>query len=239
MCASSSDLLGSETLGSVARGGEAQAERLLAELNEHVANGIDWPKLREAYFGPRGRIAEVFGENIGESALFSPPFSQRLRQVSLRAEFNTPWKAKSVRLLVRHAACLSVTSFSPDTDIHVAREQLLSQRISGAPVLASDGRLVGILSERDMLSIYRRDSGSVRVVSDVMTCDALLTVQLDELLTVAAQIFSNQPFRRLPVLEEGRVVGLLARRDVLRLIESIRVTPEGELTTEVAESHRV
>ncbi len=214
----------------------AKAERLLNELNEHVANSFDWPQLRAAYFGRDGRIADFFGEEFAESILFSPQYSKRLRQVVLRAEFNTPWKAKSVRLLVRHAANLDVTTFSPNTDIHEASEALLEQSISEPPVIDDDGCLVGILSERDMLSIYRHDVGVVRVVGDVMTSDALLTIQIDELLTVAAQIFCNRPFRRLPVLDQGRVVGLLARRDVLRLVESIHVSADGELTADSAMS---
>lgn len=112
-------------------------------------------------------------------------------------------------------------TFGPDTDIHRAIRTLLEKRISGAPVVDEPDRLVGILSTKDCLRVafsasYHRELGGT--VSDYMSRD-VKTVDADADIVEVAEMFVKGPYRRFPVTDNGRMIGLLARRDILKAIE--------------------
>ena len=110
--------------------------------------------------------------------------------------------------------------FSPDTELLEAAKVLVARRISGAPVVDSKGTLIGVLTERDLLeaalqAIYHDERGGR--VGDHMTKDVQVVGVDDALLDVAAR-FTEGKYRRFPVIEDNRVVGLVTRRDVLRVV---------------------
>lgn len=116
--------------------------------------------------------------------------------------------------------------FAPGTALANAIETLLQNKISGAPVVNAEGQLVGMLSEGDCLKgiltgSYFEEAG-VRV-GDVMS-EALFTVDVDTDIVKAAECFVERRLRRLPVLEEGRLVGQISRRDVLRAVRAFNDT---------------
>ncbi len=116
--------------------------------------------------------------------------------------------------------------FSPGTALANAIETLLQNKISGAPVVDAQGQLVGMLSEGDCLKgiltgSYFEEAG-VRV-GDVMS-EALYTLDVDTDIVKAAECFVERGLRRLPVLEEGRLVGQISRRDVLRAVRAFNDT---------------
>lgn len=97
---------------------------------------------------------------------------------------------------------------------------LVDKRISGAPVVDSHGNLVGVLSERDFLEAaliagYHGERGGR--VEDYMTAEVEAVSANDNLLDVASK-FVKTKYRRYPVIEDNRVVGVVARRDVLRAV---------------------
>jgi CBS domain-containing protein len=119
----------------------------------------------------------------------------------------------------------SVITFLPDASIFEAIRVLLSRRISGAPVVDEDGFVVGMLSELDCLRVLSSDEfyaghqemeGQVR---DFMT-PAGQTIKPDMDVYGIAHYFLTRPVRRLPVVDRGRLVGQVSRRDVLLVIES-------------------
>ncbi|MBT3590059.1 MAG: CBS domain-containing protein [Candidatus Marinimicrobia bacterium] len=111
-------------------------------------------------------------------------------------------------------------SFQPDTQMEFAISNLLENKISGAPVVDNSGALVGMLSEKDCLSTlfestyYNNPSGHV---SDYMTTE-LITVDCDMSLADVAKKFMETRFRRYPVIQDGKLVGQISRRDILRAI---------------------
>ncbi len=114
-----------------------------------------------------------------------------------------------------------------DVSVLRAMRTLLENRVSGAPVLDSDGRLCGIVSELDCMRIltsgqFSQDSYDEDArVQDVMTSDVqTIGPELD--LFGIAQRFLSQNIRRLPVVEHGRLVGIVSRRDVLLGVEKMR-----------------
>jgi CBS domain-containing protein len=99
-----------------------------------------------------------------------------------------------------------------------AMSMLLKQGISGAPVVAEDGGLVGVLSEVDLMEVVVQDSyynENVGIVADFMQV-AVEHVDPDMDILKLAQRFVRNHRRRYPVLQDGVLVGQISRRDVLR-----------------------
>ena len=111
-------------------------------------------------------------------------------------------------------------TLSPDVSVNEAIRVLLEYSISVAPVVA-DGELLGVFSESDCLkgaiqaSYHETGIGSV---AEYMTT-AVQTIDADSSVMEAADIFLRDRRRRLPVLEQGKLVGQISRRDILRAMD--------------------
>ena len=115
-----------------------------------------------------------------------------------------------------------VDTLSPETDIMDAVNFLLQKRITGAPVTNSKGKLVGIVTEFDCLKLltlgganYETPTGTVEnfMTSEVQTIPPSMDIYY------AAGLFMNVNFRRFPVMEHGRLVGVITRFDILRAVQ--------------------
>lgn len=111
-----------------------------------------------------------------------------------------------------------LVTLRPEMDVFDAVQMLLKHRISGAPVVDADGQYLGVFSEKCSMHVLldaayeQLPSNQVRAFMDR---DAL-TIAPDAQLLSIAQVFLLTSYRRLPVLEQGRLVGQVSRRDVLR-----------------------
>lgn len=120
-----------------------------------------------------------------------------------------------------------LVALRPDMSVLRAMRTLVENRISGAPVIDAHGELVGILSEYDCLRVltsgqFSQDSYEEdERVGAIMTTD-VLTIPPDLDLFSIAHRFLERRVRRLPVVEEGKVVGLVSRRDVLAGVDALR-----------------
>ncbi len=111
---------------------------------------------------------------------------------------------------------------TPEMDISVAIELFIKHKISGAPVVDEAGKLVGLFSEADCIAsylscAYNDNSGSCGRVRDTMTTDLTVLDANDDIIK-AAQVFSENQRRRIPVLSKGKLVGQISRHDMLRAI---------------------
>lgn len=93
-----------------------------------------------------------------------------------------------------------------------AAQRMCDRRVGSILVMDGD-RLVGILTERDVLQVYARGDFEARV-EDVMTRHPE-TAEPDEPLDQARVVMLHGGFRHLPVVESARVVGMLSMRDLL------------------------
>ncbi len=121
---------------------------------------------------------------------------------------------------VRDIMTKKLVTFREETNIMVAIETLLKYKISGAPVVDKDGTVVGILSEIDTMStltrsLYHREWGGY--VRDFMSTE-VTSVSPEIGIVDLAEFFRKIHFRRLPVIDHGKLVGQVSRRDVLRAI---------------------
>jgi CBS domain-containing protein len=136
-----------------------------------------------------------------------------------------------------------VLSIAPDASISAAAHLMLQNKISGLPVIDGSGKLVGIITEGDFLrrieigtqrrrprwiefligpgrlaDEYSRSSG--RSIGDVMTHD-VHTVGLDASLEHIVRIMERHRIKRVPVVEGGKVVGIVTRANLLRALATI------------------
>ncbi len=115
-----------------------------------------------------------------------------------------------------------VDTISPETDIMEAVDFLLEKRISGALVADGKGKLVGILTEFDCLKLLShgdaaRHEAPKGKVKDFMTAD-VKTVPSTMDIYYCAGLFMDVSFRRLAVVDSGRIVGAITRFDLLRAV---------------------
>lgn len=115
----------------------------------------------------------------------------------------------------------TLVTFTPDMDVIEAVRMLVEYRISGAPVVDGKHHLIGMLSEKDCLksvlsASYHGDLGAT--VGDLMT-PHVEAVDAESSIIDIAERFLEHNRRRYPVLEEGRLVGQISRRDVLRAFQ--------------------
>ena len=126
-----------------------------------------------------------------------------------------------------------VITVSPATPIREAASLMVKHRVSGLPVIDAEGHLVGIISDGDLIlrqrqpketpwwhlfftngeqvaREYQRAVGTM--VGEVMT-QPVVTISPVWGIEVAASILDNRNFRRLPVVLDGRLVGIVSRAD--------------------------
>lgn len=109
---------------------------------------------------------------------------------------------------VKDVMTTSVITFGEDTPVDEIAERLSRGRITGAPVVTEDGFVVGIVSEVDVFG--KRGA----VARDIMS-PHVISITEDTGIDEAARLLAGERIRRLPVLKNGRIVGLISRSDVL------------------------
>lgn len=113
-----------------------------------------------------------------------------------------------------------LTVLSPDQDITEAMALMLDRKISGAPVVDPHGNLVGLLTQRDGLTVAYQASYHGELsgkVSEFMT-KSVETVPASMPLVEVIERFYRSPHRRFPVMDGNQLVGQISRRDVLRAV---------------------
>jgi CBS domain-containing protein len=108
----------------------------------------------------------------------------------------------------------SVASVAPETTVGQTIEFLTQNHIGGAPIVNGSGELVGMISELALIDVVFDEAVKDAPVSKFMTAE-LQVVYPHEPLSRAAQLFALYAFRRLPVVENGKLVGMITRRDLM------------------------
>lgn len=137
---------------------------------------------------------------------------------------------------IRDVMTADVVTVTPETSLHEVARLLSEHRVSGLPVIDLDGRCIGVVSEADVLVKElghpgprhplewilgdRRDADEIRrraarTAREAMTSPAI-TVEPDRPVRVAADLMVGHRVNRLPVVDEGRLVGILTRADLVR-----------------------
>src|SRR5262245_127421 len=136
---------------------------------------------------------------------------------------------------VKDVMATTVVTVSPDNSVKHAAGIMLDKHVSGLPVVDDQGTLVGLISEGDLL---RRSELGLRIiarseqsaseeerarayvkshgwkVADVMSCN-LVTIDEEADLSHVATLMAENGVKRLPVIRNGRLVGIVSRADLL------------------------
>jgi CBS domain-containing protein len=94
---------------------------------------------------------------------------------------------------------------------------LLDEQISGLPVINEQGHLVGVITEFALLGVVYDHDIKNQTVEQHMTLE-LITVNIDDPVSRVADLCIVHRVRRVPVMQNGRLAGVIARRDVLRAL---------------------
>ncbi|MFH1656118.1 MAG: CBS domain-containing protein [Candidatus Omnitrophota bacterium] len=92
---------------------------------------------------------------------------------------------------------------------------LSNNSLSGVPVVNAKNKLVGFVSESDIISGIASGGYFDTKAKDIM-CKKITTITENDLMGQVSKIFASNPFRHLPVLKKGEVVGVISRRDVIK-----------------------
>lgn len=128
-------------------------------------------------------------------------------------------KGTSASVKARDFMVKKLVTLKPDSDVFEAIGLLLKNRISGAPVLDQDGDFKGIFSEKNSMEVLISSAYEQLPTTHVdafMNRDFGRVISADADLFDVAQIFADTPLRRLEVVEDGKLLGQISRRDVLR-----------------------
>jgi CBS domain-containing protein len=123
-----------------------------------------------------------------------------------------------------------VITVAPETGIKAAAALLVEHDISALPVVDSKGRLVGIVSEADLISLETRpdprsqatplaptDGTTPSHIAEVMTRDVVVVSARSE-VAQAAKTMLSRDVKRVPVMSGRRLVGIVSRRDLIKVI---------------------
>ncbi|MHC4291278.1 MAG: CBS domain-containing protein [Planctomycetota bacterium] len=94
---------------------------------------------------------------------------------------------------------------------------LLRNHISGLPVEDDEGNLIGIISEIDLVNSVFSGNADGTTAEEVMS-KAVFSFSPETELAELVQVFSSKRLRRVPIVDKGKVVGIVSRRDILREI---------------------
>ncbi len=122
----------------------------------------------------------------------------------------------------------AVPTLSPETQIIEAVDFLLHYHVTGAPVVDPNGKLVGIITETDLLKLVTEgiqgEPPTEATVAEYMTTDVITVPPTVDIYYIAGMFLANR-FRRLPVVEGGKIVGAITRYDLLRVIRALSAMP--------------
>jgi len=145
----------------------------------------------------------------------------------------------------------SVVTVGPEASWKLVVERMLDARVSGLPVVDEDGHLLGMVTEADLVSrpaFGDRPHRSLVALVDLLTGEAhwahkadahtaaelmttgVITASPREHLRVVAQRMLDRRVKRLPVVEGGRLVGIISRRDLLRSFHRTDTEIAAEIT---------
>jgi CBS domain-containing protein len=146
-------------------------------------------------------------------------------------------------LKVKDIMTTEIITVSPETEIVKVTKLLLEKRINGVPVLDETGRLVGILCQSDLIAQQRKlpipsfftlldglipltsekqIDKQVRKIAAVTVAEAMtpnpVTVEPDTNIEEVAALMVDRNFHTIPVVDEGELVGIVGKEDILRTL---------------------
>ena len=131
----------------------------------------------------------------------------------------TKWKTQQDDTMheIKNIMSTNVIAVKRDTPILYAIEILVKHNITGLPVVDDDLKLVGIVTEKDVMGLLVDLEDEFAKVEDYMSTDIVSFDSNDDLIAVCECLVNNN-FRRVPITENGKLTGIISRRDIIKYI---------------------
>lgn len=104
-----------------------------------------------------------------------------------------------------------IVTVSPTMTVKSLAMTLIKNQISGAPVAGKDGKIIGVVSEADIVAKKGKD---VRAIMS----KKVISVDEDTTVEEVAQLMTTHAIKRLPVMSGGKLVGIVSRADIVSAI---------------------
>ena len=194
--------------------GERQCARIVVVL-------VAPPRFAARYLQVLGGLARLFAQQQLVAAVLAERAARGVAHLLAHAEYEAP-----ERLSVRDIMTDHPRTVAADVPLRDAAVDMVRAGIGGLPVVDEQRRVIGMLSERELMRHLLTDylqgasktpptAASRRRVRDVMTRQ-VLCVSPDQPLAEVASIMTNKDVDRVPVVRGGELVGLLTRGDIVR-----------------------
>jgi len=115
----------------------------------------------------------------------------------------------------------NVISVKRQTAIYDAIKILSESDITGMPVVNDDMSIAGVISEKDVLKLLYDVETRTGRVEDFMT-KGVVSFNIDDSLIDITECLMKNSFRRVPITAEGKLVGIISRRDIIEYILKLR-----------------
>jgi CBS domain-containing protein len=107
-----------------------------------------------------------------------------------------------------------VATIRPEASAQEAAQLLDEKRISGAPVVDAESKIIGIITEADIISKVNRDG---LCVADIMSHDVIAISEETPVSEIAA-LLTERKIKRVPVVCDGKLVGIVSRADIVHAV---------------------
>lgn len=115
----------------------------------------------------------------------------------------------------RQVMSTDVVTVTKDVKLTKAMKLMLDHQISGLPVVDENKKLIGIITEHDIVNFAFSGDADATDAGEAMTTD-LITFSPDVSLERIANCFATNRVRRVPIVENQKVVGIVSRRDIMQ-----------------------
>jgi CBS domain-containing protein len=114
-----------------------------------------------------------------------------------------------------------VVAVTKDTSIYEAIRTMIAHNVTGLPVIDQERTLVGVVTEKDVLKLLYDIEDRPGAVQDYMT-RVVVAFDQEESIVAIAQSLGENPFRRVPILQAGKLVGVVSRKDIIKHMKKRR-----------------
>jgi two-component system cell cycle response regulator len=231
------------------KGAAAWAERARAAIAEMKITSPGVEDLRiTASFGVAERLADVPTQELlisrADEALLVAKQSGRNR-VARYSWLGRPFGVELAQqtgvedlfqgILARHVMTSPVAALKCSTTIGAATDFFLQARLNSAPVVNDDGKLAGILSEKDVMSLIQQPDAWDRPVSEIMQTNVVAYGE-DAPIQSIFDFLCRVTIRRIVIVNDGRPTGVISRGSLLRWYTNWSICRQGRSSSEVPRS---
>ncbi len=128
-----------------------------------------------------------------------------------------------MRFTVQQVMTSRVITVPTSANVDEVFDLLLRHNVSGLPVVDEENRLVAIVSEADLFRLLDTPGSQTTPLAELWTSN-VISVRPDDSLPDVIDLFRQRQVRRFPVVDdEGKLIGVVSRRDVIRVIRDVRM----------------